>query len=69
MLVNEWNKAQDPVLKEYYYIYLVYNALTKPKIEVIHDPAKWVEQGKLEIQTSEFELSLYDNAQEELAFS
>ena len=62
-------KARDPDLREYYYIYLVYNALTKPKIQVIHNPAEWVERGRLEIQTSEFELSLYDNAQQKLSFS
>ena len=69
LTVKEWNKARDANLREYYYIYLVYNALTKPKIQVIHNPAEWVERGRLEIQTSEFELSLYDNAQQKLSFS
>ena len=69
LTVKEWNKARDANLREYYYIYLVYNALTKPKIQVIHNPAEWVERGRLEFQPSEFELSLYDNAQQKLSFS
>jgi len=58
LTANEWRVANLPSHKGNYFIYLVYEALTKPKIEVIANPASMVEDGKLEIKVSDYDLRL-----------
>ena len=55
---NEWDAAQKEGNK--YFIYLVHNALNEKKkiFETIQNPAKLVEQDKIDISTSVFELKL-----------
>ena len=55
---NEWNAAKKE--KDNYYIYLVSNALNKKiKIEeIIKNPAKFVEQGKIHLEISEYDLKI-----------
>jgi hypothetical protein len=58
LTANEWRVANLTSHKGNYFIYLVYEALTKPKIEVIVNPASMVEDGKLEIKVSDYDLRL-----------
>ena len=53
---NEWDQAQLKSGK--FVIYLVENLTKNPSITRLSDPAKYVEDGKLRIRCSEFELSL-----------
>jgi len=55
---NEWDKAQDPVLANSYFIYLVTNITDKPKIEILKNPANYVSDGKLGISVESYSLSL-----------
>jgi len=55
---NEWDKAQDPVLANSYFIYLVTNITNKPKIEILKNPANYVNDGKLGISVESYSLSL-----------
>jgi hypothetical protein len=55
---NEWEKAQDPALANDYFIYLVTNITNKPKIEILRNPARYVDDGKLEIAVESYALSL-----------
>ena len=55
---NEWKAARAPETADAYCVYLVTDALTVPKIEILHDPAAWVADGKLQIEPSVFRLSL-----------
>ena len=58
LTANEWRVANLPSHKSNYFIYLVYEVLTKPKIEVISNPASMVDDGKLEIKVSDYDLRL-----------
>ena len=55
---NEWNAAKRE--KENYYIYIVSNALNKKiKIEeVIKNPHKYVEEGKIFLEVSEYDFKI-----------
>ena len=55
---NEWNAAKRE--KENYYIYIVSNALNKKiKIEeVIKNPHKYVEEGKIFLEISEYDFKI-----------
>ncbi len=55
---NEWQKAQAEQVLERYRIYLVTEALSNPKIEILRNPAQWVDDGKLEIVISDYQLNL-----------
>lgn len=55
---NEWDKAQDPALANDYFIYLVTNLTNKPKIEILRNPASYVNDGKLGISVESYSLSL-----------
>lgn len=56
---NEWHAAQQPRTREHYRIYVVTEALsTHPKIEVIANPHRYVEEAILSISPSVYELSL-----------
>lgn len=57
---NEWAKAQDPVLANDYFIYLVTNITNKPKIEILRNPASYVMDEKLDIEVESYSLSLRD---------
>ena len=58
LTANEWRVANLSSHKDNYFIYLVYETLTKPKIEVITNPASMVEDGNLEIKVSDYDLRL-----------
>ena len=55
---NEWNAAKRE--KEKYYIYIVSNALNKKiKIEeIIKNPLKFVEEGKIFLEISEYDFKI-----------
>jgi hypothetical protein len=55
---NEWKVATDSTHREKYFIYLVFEALTKPRIEVIENPCKMVDEGSLEIKIADYDLRL-----------
>jgi len=55
---NEWDKAQDPALAGDYFIYLVTSITNKPKIEILRNPAHYVDDGKLGISVESYSLSL-----------
>ena len=55
---NEWAKAQLPRNRTRYLIYLVTEALTNPAIEILRNPAQWVDDGELKITVSEWQLDL-----------
>jgi len=55
---NEWEKAQDLVLGNDYFIYLVTSITNKPKIEILRNPAKYVGEGWLGIEVESYSLSL-----------
>ena len=55
---NEWKVATDSRYRERYFIYLVFEALTKPRIEVIENPCKMVDEGSLEIRIADYDLRL-----------
>lgn len=56
---NEWEAANRAEYKESYRIYLVIEALSEnPRIEVLRNPARYVESGDLNVAASVFELSL-----------
>ena len=55
---NEWDKAQDTDLANSYFIYLVTNITNKPKIEILKNPANYVNDGKLAISVESYSLSL-----------
>jgi len=56
---HEWEVANSSFHKSNYFIYLVFEALTKPKIEIIQNPVKLVDDGSLEIKISDYELRLH----------
>jgi len=55
---NEWDKAHEPALANDYFIYLVTNITNKPKIEILRNPARYVDDGKLGISIDSYSLSL-----------
>lgn len=55
---NEWDKALDPALGNNYFIYLVTSITNKPKIEILRNPASYVNDGKLGITVESYSLSL-----------
>jgi hypothetical protein len=55
---NEWDRAQDPVLANKYFIYLVTNITNKPKIEILRNPANYIYDGILGIEVESYSLSL-----------
>lgn len=55
---NEWDKAKINAYDERYQIYLVSKVLTKPLIHVLKNPAKWVNDGTLEIKIDSWLLDL-----------
>jgi hypothetical protein len=55
---NEWDKALDPALANNYFIYLVTSITNKPKIEILRNPASFVNDGKLGISVESYSLSL-----------
>ena len=55
---NEWDKAHEPDLANDYFIYLVTNITNKPKIEILRNPAKYVDDGRLGISIDSYSLSL-----------
>ena len=55
---NEWDKALDPTLANNYFIYLVTSITNKPKIEILRNPASYVNDGKLGITVESYSLSL-----------
>ncbi len=57
---NEWQAAQHPNHRDNYYLYLVRKALTsKPVIEKLQNPAKWVSDEEFQIEPSQYNLKLY----------
>jgi hypothetical protein len=59
LTVNEWHAACSAKRKERYYIYLVTNALSvAPRIERLHNPASYVDEGKLPCEAIIYELQL-----------
>ena len=57
---NEWSAAQR--LGDMFLIYLVTNALTKPKIQIIRNPLSSIESGVFRIEPSAFQLDIRNNA-------
>ena len=55
---NEWDKALDPAFANNYFIYLVTSITNKPKIEILRNPASYVNDGKLGISVESYYLSL-----------
>ena len=55
---QEWKRAQEPANADIYYIYLVSNVLSKPKIQILKNPKEWVTSGILNIQPDAYLLDL-----------
>ena len=55
---NEWKQAENNRKTDAYYIYVVENLMKDVTIIELKNPAKYVEDGILEIKISEYELSL-----------
>lgn len=53
---KEWQQASLPANSEKYYIYFVVNALTKPKIRTLKNPASWVQKKLLELSIERYTL-------------
>ena len=58
---QEWKKAQEATNADFYYIYLVSNILSKPKIQILKNPKEWVTSGGLTIQPDAYLLDLTKN--------
>lgn len=58
LTVNEWNRAQDCVGNDQYFIYLVTDVFSSPAIEILRNPAKNQAEGKLTLEVSSYRLFL-----------
>lgn len=57
---NEWSTASAKTHKNNYYIYLVTDVFKNPKIEILQNPFKAVEERKIGITTSVFRIDLHE---------
>ncbi len=63
LTVNEWQAAQSEERKERYFIYLVTNAFSsKPDIEILQNPSRFVDSGSLQIKAIRYELIFFANS-------
>jgi hypothetical protein len=51
---NEWSKAKQNLDTNQYYIYLVSNILGKPRVHIVKNPFKLVEESNLRIDLSSY---------------
>ena len=65
LTVNEWKKALLNLDNDKYQIYLVSNVLVTPSIQILKNPAKWVENGELSIEVDAYLLNLSQDSEEE----
>ena len=64
LTVNEWGAACDSARRGRYYIYIVTNVLSAtPRIERLHNPASFVENGQLSCEAIVYELRLSSSAE------
>lgn len=55
---NEWIQALNNISNDSYQIYLVSKVLTKPEVKILVNPAKWVQDNKLELEVETYSLGL-----------
>ena len=62
---NEWKMAQTHSNGNKYQIYLVSKVLAKPQVHVLKNPAKWVNEGTLDLEVDSYLLYLSEETSEE----
>jgi hypothetical protein len=62
---NEWKMAQIHSNGNKYQIYLVSKVLAKPQVHVLKNPAKWVDEGTLDLEVDSYLLYLSEETSEE----
>lgn len=62
---NEWKMAQIYSKANKYQIYLVSKVLGKPQVHVLKNPAKWVDEGTLDLEVDSYLLNLSEETSEE----
>jgi len=55
---KEWDKANDETISSSYFLYLVTNITSKPKIEILRNPALFAKDNHLELEVEAYSLSL-----------
>ena len=60
LTAQELEKAKSEIADSYY-IYLVTNILTNPKLEIIKNPYKYISEGTISIKASSYSINLFQN--------
>lgn len=60
LTAQEWTKANSE-LAPFYYVYLVTQVSTKPALEILINPAKYVSENLLNLKIESYSLSLFKN--------